>query len=188
MPKLNITHLPGRLQRRIEQLENEEALEARDINALLTAEQRQELKAAWAEQQRLRKLHKPPRTEEAKLKLGWKTIREVRLDVYRSALKAAQDQQLDGLLELQSKSELSAAKVFMEAFSKAHAAGENAHSAGRIALTQAGFGRNHMQLSKRDQEIRELEASLIKHKEQELSDEEREQLEIVREHEKSVRK
>lgn len=188
MPKLNITHLPERLSRRIEQLENGEALEARDINALLTTEQQQELKEAWAIQQELRKVHKPPKTEEAKKQLGWKTIRDVRLDVYRKALQEALGGQLDGLLELQKKSEIRAARVFMGAFSKAHTAGENAHSAGRIALTQAGFGKVHIQLSKRDREVTELEDMLLKQIEDGLSDEDREQLEIVREHEKTVRK
>ena len=53
MPKLNITHLPERLMKRIEQLERGDALEARDINALLNDEQQQTLKAAWAAQQTL---------------------------------------------------------------------------------------------------------------------------------------
>jgi hypothetical protein len=44
MPKLNATHLVGRLQERIEQLERGDALEARDINALLNKEQQQALK------------------------------------------------------------------------------------------------------------------------------------------------
>ena len=174
MPKLNITHLPKRLSRRIEQLENGEALEARDINALLTPEQQQELKAALAAQHELKKNHKsPPKTEEAKKQLGWKTIRAVRLEVYRKALQEALDGQLDGQLELQKKSEIRAARVFMGAFSKAHAAGENAHSAGRVALTQAGFGKVHIQLSKRDREVTELEDMLVKQIEDGLSDEDR---------------
>ena len=86
MPKINATHKLERIQKRIAQLENDEALEARDINALLTPEQQQELKDAWAIQQQLRKNHKPPKTDAEKNKLGWKTIREVRLDVYRNAL------------------------------------------------------------------------------------------------------
>jgi len=55
MPKLNITHLPERLQKRLEQLERGEALEARDINALLNDEQKHRLKKAWSEQQELLK-------------------------------------------------------------------------------------------------------------------------------------
>ncbi len=47
MPKLNVTHLVGRIQERIEQLERGDALETRDINALLNKEQLQALKDAW---------------------------------------------------------------------------------------------------------------------------------------------
>ena len=36
MPKLNVTHLVGRIQERKEQLERGDALKARDIKALLT--------------------------------------------------------------------------------------------------------------------------------------------------------
>jgi len=54
--KLNVTHLVGRIQERIEQLERGFALEARDINALLTKEQQQELKDAWTKKQVLRKI------------------------------------------------------------------------------------------------------------------------------------
>ena len=67
MPKLNVTHLVGRIQERIEQLERGDALEARDINALLTKEQQQALKDVWTKQQSLRKTHKPPKTNEERI-------------------------------------------------------------------------------------------------------------------------
>ena len=73
MPKLNVTHLVGRIQERIEQLERGEALEARDINALLNKEQLQALKDAWTIQQALRKIHKPPKSIEEANKIDWKT-------------------------------------------------------------------------------------------------------------------
>ena len=82
MPKLNVTHIVGRIQERIEQLERGDALEARDINVLLTKEQQQELKDAWTKQQALRKIHKPPKTNQEANKMGWKTIRKVRLEIY----------------------------------------------------------------------------------------------------------
>lgn len=86
MPKLNFTHLIGRIQERIEQLERGDALEARDINVLFTKEQQQALKDAWTKQQALRKIHKSPKTNEGVQKIGWKTIREVRLEIYKQAL------------------------------------------------------------------------------------------------------
>jgi len=141
MPKLNITHLTERLTKRIEQLEQGAAIEARDINALLSDEQQQALKDAWATQQALRKQHKQPKTDAAKRELGWKTIREVRLDIYRQALADAKSNLVKGMQDLQRESEVRAARVFMEAFSEAHKQGKNTHSAGNIALTRAGFNK-----------------------------------------------
>jgi len=141
MPKLNITHLTERLTKRIEQLEQGIALEARDINALLTDTQQKALKAAWAQQQLLRKQHRQPKTKLEFERLGWKTIREVRLDIYRQALAEAKHNLVDGIKELQHKSEIRAARVFMDAFSKAVDDGKNAHSAGNIAMTRAGFNK-----------------------------------------------
>lgn len=141
MPKLNITHLTERLTKRIEQLEQGVALEARDINALLTDAQQQALKSAWAQQQLLRKQYRQPKTTAEKAQLGWMTIREVRLDIYRQALQEAKHNLVDGIKELQHKSEVRAARVFMDAYSKAVDEGKNAHSAGNIAMTRAGFNK-----------------------------------------------
>lgn len=83
MPKLNVTYLVGRIKERIEQLEHVDALEARDINELITKEQRQALKDMWSIQQALRKMYKPLKSNEMANKIGWKTIREVRLVIYK---------------------------------------------------------------------------------------------------------
>ena len=186
MPKLNPTHLPERLKSRIEQLERGEALEARDINALLNEQQQKALADAWAAQQALRKQHKPPKTDAEKAALGWKTIREVRLDIYRQALAEAQNGLVNGIEELQQQREIKAARVFMDAFSEAGKTGKNAWSAGNIALTRAGFNRvdgfSNRGLSKRDREIRAMEDALRERFEAEMTDDEREQLELSREH------
>ena len=79
-----------RLERRIHQLELGEEIAAKDIKALLNAEQQQQLVDALAAQVALKK-NKRPRTDAEKQALGWKSIREVRLDVLRSALNAAND-------------------------------------------------------------------------------------------------
>ena len=94
MPKLNTEQLMERLERRIHQLELGEEIAAKDIKALLSAEQQQQLVDALAAQVALKK-NKRARTDAEKQALGWKSIREVRLDVLRSALHAAKD----GLLE-----------------------------------------------------------------------------------------
>ena len=192
MPKLNITHLVGRIQERIEQLERGDALEARDINALLTKEQQQELKDAWTKQQALRKIHKSPKSNEQAQKIGWKTIREVRLEIYRQALQEAQDGVGDGIEKLLHQSEVKAARVFLDAFSKAKDEDKNAWSAGNIALRRNGFnridGQSYSYSNKRDREVNEMEDGLRERMEDDLSAEEKEQLELSREYDKAVAK
>ena len=55
MPKLDGTHILGRLIERLEKLEAGEEIAAKEIRSLLTAEQQQELDDAWKAQQELRK-------------------------------------------------------------------------------------------------------------------------------------
>ena len=192
MPKLNVTHLVGRIQERIEQLERGDALEARDINALLTKEQQQALKDVWTKQQSLRKTHKPPKTNEEANKIGWKTIREVRLEIYKQAPQEAQDGVGDGIEKLLHQSEVKAARVFMDAFSKAKEEDKNAWSAGNIALRRNGFsrvdGQSYSYSNTRDIEVNEMEDSLRQRFENGLSEEEKEQLELSREYDKAVAK
>ena len=140
MPKLNVTHLVGRMQERIEQLERGDALEARDINALLNKELQQALKDVWTKQQALRKIHNPPKTNNEALKIGWKTIREVRLEIYKQALQEAQDGVVDGMEKLLRQSEVKVARVFLDAYFNAKE-DTNKWSAGNIALRRNGFNR-----------------------------------------------
>ena len=189
MPKLNVTHLVGRIQERIEQLERGDALEARDINALLTKEQQQKLKDAWTVQQALRKIHKPPKSNEEAQKIGWKTIREVRLEIYKQALQEAQDGVGDGIEKLLQQSEVKASRVFLDAYFNAKE-GTNKWSAGNIALRRNGFsridGQSYSYSNKRDREVNEMEDSLREKMEDDLSADEKEQLELSREYDKAV--
>jgi hypothetical protein len=191
MPKLNVTHLVGRIQERIEQLERGDALEARDINALLTKEQQQRLKDAWTVQQALRKIHKPPKSNEEARKIGWKTIREVRLEIYKQALQEAQDGVGDGIEKLLHQSEVKASRVFLDAYFNAKE-GTNKWSAGNIALRRNGFnridGQSYSYSNKRDREVNEMEDSLRERMEADLSAEEKEHLELGREYDKAVAK
>ena len=191
MPKLNVTHLVGRIQERIEQLERGDALEARDINALLTKEQQQKLKDAWTVQQALRKIHKPPKSNEEAQKIGWKTIREVRLEIYKQALQEAQDGVGDGIEKLLHQSEVKASRIFLDAYFNAKD-GTNKWSAGNIALRRNGFsridGQSYSHSNKRDREVKEMEDSLRQRMEDDLSAEEKEQLELSREYDKAVAK
>jgi hypothetical protein len=191
MPKLNVTHLVGRIQERIEQLERGDALEARDINALLTKEQQQELKDAWTKQQALRKIHKPPKSNEEANNIGWKTIREVRLEIYKQALQEAQDGVGDGIEKLLHQGEVKASRIFLDAYFNAKE-GTNKWSAGNIALRRNGFnridGQSYSYSNKRDREVNEMEDSLRERMEADLSAEKKEQLELSREYDKAVAK
>jgi hypothetical protein len=192
MPKINATHRVERIRKRIAQLECSDALEARDINALLTPLQQKQLKTAWAKQQHLRKLHKPPKTNEEKHQLGWKTIREVRLEVFKQALDDILNNLVAEMEKIQHKSEVRAGRVFMDAFSDAHKNGKNTWSEGNNALTRAHFkridGKKSTYRTVRDKQVNEIEDSLRKSLEKDLTEDDKEQLELSKQHDKSKRK
>jgi hypothetical protein len=192
VPKLNNTHLPQRIQEHIEKMEHGEEVEAKKDKTLLNDEQRQALKDALAHQQQLKKLHKRPKTQEEKDKIGWKEIREVRLEIYKQALAELQTNLAKDMKELQRQREAKANREYMDAWSKAikeGKSGASAQSVGNIALTRAGFSPSHSAgLSKRDREIRDMEDALRKQFEVQASDEEKEHLAILKEHEKALEK
>lgn len=192
MPKLNNTHLPERIQEHIAKMERGEEVEAKKDKTLLNEQQQKELKEALAQQQQLKKTHKRPKAQEEKDAIGWKEIRDVRLGIYKQALEELSANVVDNIKELQRQREAKAARVFMDAWSKAGKEGKvgnSALSAGNIALTRAGFGiPQSSMLTKRDREIRALEEGLLKQFENELSNEQKEQLDLVKEHEKAVKK
>ena len=192
MPKLNNTHLPERIQEHIAKMERGEEVEAKKDKTLLNEQQQKELKEALAQQQQLKKTHKRPKTQEEKDAIGWKEIRDVRLGIYKQALQELNANVVDDIKELQRQREAKAARVFMDAWSKAGKEGKvgnSALSAGNIALTRAGFGiPQSSMLTKRDREIRALEEGLLKQFENELSSKQKEQLDLIREHEKVVKK
>jgi len=191
MPKLNITHLPQRLKERLEKLERGEEVAIKDIKALLDDGQIERMEQAWAEQENLRKIHKRPKTKAEADAIGWKTKLEVRIEIYKQALAEAESGLLEGVKKLQADSETKAARVFMDAWSDAVKEGKrgaSAESAGNIALTRAGFRQGEVVASKRDREVWAMEDALRKQFESELSKEEKEQLALLKEHEKASQK
>jgi hypothetical protein len=192
MPKLNNTHLPERIQEHIAKMERGEEVEAKKDKTLLNEQQQKQLKEALAQQQQLKQTHKRPKTQEEKDAIGWKEIRDVRLGIYKQALEQLSINVVDDIKELQRQREAKATRVFMDAWSKAGKEGKVGNSAlsvGNIALTRAGFGiPQSSMLTKRDREIRALEEGLLKQFESELSSEQKEQLDLVRDHEKVVKK
>lgn len=143
MPKLNGIQTLERLMGRLAQLEAGEEIAAKEIRSLLTLEQQQELEDAWKEQQELRK-GKRARTEEEEKELGWKTKREVRIDVFKRAVETAVGN-LDSELK---KRDVEIAKrqlrIYFEALSKAKEIGKDVTEAKNYAnneLTRAGLQR-----------------------------------------------
>ena len=117
MPKLDGTHILERLTKRIEQLEAGDEIADKEIRSLLNDAQRAELDGAWEQQQQLRK-NKRARTEKEQQALGWKSKRQVRIEVLKAALSVV----TAGIAEQAQKQGLSGPAVG----EKIHAARVNA--------------------------------------------------------------
>jgi hypothetical protein len=284
LPKLTSLQLFDRIEERLRDLEAGKELEAREINVLLTTQQRQQLKAEWQAQQKLRKLKRPTaftayeakhknvvdwiykcyklasktRAERAKLltaqtkcvealiqahtianklvkskpnnavwfdreldsmlcvdelnetelatnnwlllliyvqlpivvtsrnvdklmtveeRFGWKTIREVRIECYKQALKLASDNILEELDKEQFRQQVRADKIFLDAYFGAKQ-GQDAFSQGNIALMRNGIRKinargHYVDINTRDKDSWQLEAELKKRFEMEMSEDER---------------
>lgn len=194
MPKLDGTQIADRLQGRLEEMRRGEEVAARDLRALLTAEQQAAMDAAWAEQQELRK-KKRARTKEEEVALGWKTKRDIHIDALIAALKEALANELAAWEKRLHDAEVRQGRVFFDELKKQTDAGvdmQTAKTRANNALTRAGLRRLDGQLigtqglSPRDREIRAMEDAILQKAESEMDDYEREQLELLREHEKAV--
>ena len=142
MPKLDATHLRGRIQRRLEQLEAGNSA-AKDMRAVLTAEQKAKLDSEWREQQLLRQ-QKRARTENEQVELGWKTKREVMISVLKRALAEAEDGALAALEEKMKRKEVRQARIYFEALKEAEQKGKTgqaAHDYADNALVRTGLRR-----------------------------------------------
>jgi hypothetical protein len=125
-------------------------------------------------------------------RFGWKTKREIRLDLLRETLDELNDNAVEELEKEMYQREVKAARIYLDAFYKAKDEGKNAYSEANIALQQAGFPRTDTLISRRmnarDKEIQEMEEALLKRFEAEMTDEEREQLAMSREFDKQAGK
>lgn len=187
MPKVDDTHLSSRIIKRIEELERGVEVPAKDINAVLSKAQQVELDAAWREQQELRK-SKRARTKEEQEQLGWKSKREVRLEVLRNALAEAKRGSVDAFKQKQQAALVRQARIYFDSLNASEAKGITGQQAKDIAnneLTRAGLRRMDDQIvrhrNRRDREIEEMEAELQRRFEQNMTEEERAQLELQRE-------
>jgi hypothetical protein len=188
MPKLNATHLPSRIQEVIDQLERGKEVEAKKNKTLLSDEQQTALDDAWDKQQALRKKHKPPKTEEEKIKLGWKDKREVRIEIFKQALAELEGDISNIHLKQLAKEQAQATRAYLKGYFGATGL-QNKHSAGNIAMRQAGFKPNlGSARGGRDQEVWGMEEKLLKQFEAEMTLEEREHFELLKDAEKAANK
>ena len=192
MPKLDGTHIAERLKERIAKLKNGEEVAARDLRALLTDEQTAALDAAKKAQQELKKA-KRARTKEEEKALGWKSIREIHIEALEAALKEVEEDEVGAWEKRMRDAEIRQARIYFDTLESEIKAGKELQTAKNKAnndLTRAGLRRMDGQivghLSKRDKEISELEAALIQQATNELDDYEKEQLELLKAHNKTV--
>jgi len=174
-----------RMQKRIHQLELGEEVAAKDIKALLSTEQQQQLVDALAAQAELKK-NKRARTDEEKQALGWKSIREVRLDVLRAALNAANDGLLEDYERRLNEKEVRQANIYLREYSDARKADKSvfaAQGAANNALTRAALprvdGQDVNSMSQRDREVFALEAQLKERIRSQMTAEELQQLDML---------
>jgi hypothetical protein len=99
---------------------------------------------------------------------------------------------LDTLEELQRKAEVRQARIYLDSYSKARAAGKSEAEAQSLAnndLTRAGLRRVDGQevghINRRDREVWALENQLREQLRNEMSAEELEQIELLEEHERA---
>ena len=143
MPKLTADQIIARLEGRIAELEAGDEIAKKHILALLNDAQKKALEDALAEQVQL-KQDKRARTEDEKKALGWKTIREVRLEVLTQALVKARDGISDSLKKEQRAAEVRQMRIYMDAMAQAKKEGKDLQVAKNWAnneLTRAGLRR-----------------------------------------------
>jgi hypothetical protein len=160
MPKLDGTHILERLTKRIEQLEAGDEIADKEIRSLLNDAQRAELDSAWEQQQQLRK-NKRARTEQEQQALGWKSKRQVRIEVLKAALKTAWDGIEAEFDRLKDQAEIRGAKIYFDTLNQALKDGKDKQVAENLAnnaMTRAGLRRMDGQqvgqqgLTKRDRD------------------------------------
>ena len=194
MPKLDGTHLPERLANRLADLLSGKEVSARDIKALLNDEQVNAIQTAWSDQQALRKA-KRARNKDEELALGWKTKRDIYIEVYELALMQAKANEQPAVEKRMQDAEVRQGRIYLEALGAALDAGKTNSQARALAnneLTRNGMSRLDgafvRSASKRDREVWAVEDALKAEIRKHMSAEELEQLEQLEEHEDTVAK
>ncbi len=188
MPKLDGTHMPERLAKRLADLEAGKEVAAKDIRVLLSVEQIAAMDEAWAEQQELRK-GKRAKTKEEEKELGWKSKRDIHIEAYKKALAEADAGLANALAERHDRNESRAAKIYLDGYFAAKDEGKDqyqAHAAANNKLKQANLAEvDSERVSARDRDVRAMEDALRAELRKKLTAQE---LELLEEHDAAVRK
>jgi len=191
MQKLDPFQISSRLHDKLNNLRAGKEVAARDLKVLLSDECIAAIDQAWAEQQALRK-KKRARTKEEEAALGWKSKRQIQIESVEAEL-AMHDSNAEACIE-KDDAEQRGAKILMDAVSNGMREGKTPDQAMNMAnndLTRARLQRADgyvsRRLNSRDQEILELEQSIMRKHESEMDDYGREQLELLRETEREER-
>jgi hypothetical protein len=194
MPKLDGTHLPERLANRLADLQSGKEVSARDIKTLLNDQQVNLMQTAWSEQQALRKA-KRARNKQEELALGWKTKRDIYIEVYELALMQAKANEQPAVEKRMKDAEVRQGRIYLEALGVALDAGKTGDQARAFAnneLTRNGMSRLDgafvRSASKRDREVWAVEDALKAEIRKHMSAEELEQLEQLEEQNDAVAK
>jgi len=189
MPKLDGTHLPQRLAERLANLKADKDVAARDVKALLSDEQIEAMDTAWQEQQELRKI-KRARTKKEERELGWKTKRDVYIEAYEKALIEANEDVGDAFDDRLRKSEVRAARIYLDTFFAARDDGKDTHQAHLAAnneLKRAHLAKvETIRMNARDREVWAMEDAIRAEIRKNMTPTELEQLEILEEREKAL--
>jgi len=138
---------------------------------------------------------KKPKTVQEQIEVGWKEKRDIHIQVLQRACAQAQAEELAAWKKLMRESDVRQGRIYLDELGAALDAGvdmQTAKTRANNALTSSALQRLDGQLiatqglTKRDREIRAMEDALLQKAESELDDNEREQLELIREHEKAV--
>ena len=156
---------------------------------MLNEEQIEAMDAAWKEQQELRKL-KRARTKEEERELGWKTKRDVYIETYEKALIEANEDVGDAFDDRLRKSEVRAARIYLDTFFGARDDGKDthqAHLASNNELKRAHLAKvETIRMNARDREVWAMEDAIRAEIRKNMTPAELEQLEILEEHEKAL--
>ena len=193
MPKLDGTQIADRLAQRLAELREGKAVARRKLCALLSQQQIDAMDAAWAEQQMLRAVEPAPRTSAQRTALGWKTKRQLHIDAYEQALAAANDGMLDTLAALQRQAQVRQAHIYTQSYTSAREHGKTQTVARNLAnndltrskLARVDSGATHFR-NRRDREVWEMEQELRARAVSQMTQEQREQMQLVEEHERTL--